>query len=189
MEEQAEYNVKNNNTEDIFQEFTDDDWEELKELELNTDTDADRIVEEVKSLEDEINRLNEIYENRVEKLKDELENKVEKLNNKNEWLKNKLTYYVSKSPNTKSTKTQVKLTLLSGDVIIKKAKLKFKKPKLTEEEILQNLPEYAKTKTELNWAEYKKILQIKDGRVVNGKTGQTIDDIELEEEAEKVVIK
>lgn len=172
--------------------FDSDELEELENVDFENEGFIDQSIEKVKECNKEIEQLEQIYKQRVEMLEKELENKKEKLEKKKQWFLNNLKGFALNSPNLKSTATQYKLNMLSGDIIIKKPKQTVVKPSLDEEEIKLNFKDYSKEKTkiELDWKNLKKNLLISDGKVINTKTGKDLSDIiKIEEVPEEVVVK
>lgn len=158
-----------------MQEYNEWDWEgfsqeEIAEIE-NYEYDEigiDRAIEEIKDIDEDIARLGELAKQRIEKLKGELELKTAKLIKRKEYHLNNIKSFALQSDNKKETKTQYKLPMISGDIIIKKSAEKFVKPeKLQDEVIRQELMPYQKEEfnVKLNWAEMKKNLEI---RIVDG---------------------
>jgi hypothetical protein len=175
--------------EKIKQSLSEEEIQELQQYQYD-ETGVDEAIERVKEIDQEIERLKDLFNQRVEKLKFELEQKVKKLENKKQWDLYNLQQIVKNASDKKETKTQWKKQYLSGDVIIKKEQQKIVKPKLDEETIKTQFNDYKKEKIELNWKELKKDCVIKDGKVINAVTGEDLSNyITIEIEPEKVVIK
>lgn len=154
---------------------------------------ADEVVERVKENEEQKARFKEIAGERIKKIKDQLEQQVSKLDHWTELDKSILLQIASLSK-TKETKTQRKLELLAGDVVIKKATYKFEND---NDKILKAIKDkrkdLVKTKTEttLDWAEFKKELQIDGENIIYKETGEivNIDGLGLENVPEIVQVK
>ena len=178
---------------ECFDDFTfldPEDVAELKSYEYSS-VGVDEAIQRVKEYNAEIERLENLYNERIERMKAELENKTRKLQKRKDWDVYNIGRFAQQSPDLKSTKTQYKLSMLSGDVIIKKEKEKLIKPKVTAEnqdEIKQKYKDYLKTKYDINWEEMKKSLMIKDGKVFDMKTNKEVD-VEVEIVPSEVVIK
>lgn len=187
MEEDVKYN------EDLGFDFTEEELEELSDFRFDKDSHVDESLEKLKFYMAEKERYEQIYNERMEQLKAELETKTEKLDSKIEWIKNKLKYYTLNSPNKKETKTLYKLSLLSGEIQVKKARQKMVKPKITEENeglIVEKFKDYIKQKIDLEWGELKKELIIKDGKVYSARNNEDLSDLILVEDTpEEVIIK
>ena len=138
--------------------FTEEEVEEMTSTTYNTDTDADKMVEKVKDLQEEKERLSEIYKERIEEIKYNFENKINKIDKQINWHVFNLGNYAKQSDNLKETKTQRKLPMVSGDIIIKKSMPKMIEPDLDEEIIKEKFADYKKEKVELNWKDFKKNL-------------------------------
>lgn len=166
--------------------------EEIKELQnyQYTEVNIDKVIEEIKELQEEINRFEELYNQRVEQLKIDKDIKVEKIQKKIDWHLFNLGNIVKNDPKAKSTKTQIKKEYLSGSVVVKKSYEKMQPPKLDEETIKEKFADYKKEKLELKWKELKEHCDIKNGKVINTVTGEDLSDyIQVEVVPEKVEIK
>lgn len=155
-----------------------------------TDVWVDEIIEKVKEIQADIDRLEQLCEERIEKIKLEKELKVEKLKKQQEYYLYVLGYIVKGSPDKKETKTQYKKQFLSGDVIIKKPRVELKKPEISEDVIKERFADYKKEKIELDWKELKKDLVYIDGKVIHTVTGEDMSDvIPVEMIPEKIEVK
>lgn len=152
----------------------------------------DNLVEDYKSLSDEIAGLIALKDAKVEKIIADCDWKVDRRKETQDLIVAELRTLAEMVPQ-KETKTQSKVALLSGDVIIKKPKqtLVADKDKLiewaTEQARLDLVDE--KTVRSFKWAEYKKDIDIIDGHVIDTVTGEIVEGVTIEEEPEKVVIK
>lgn len=151
------------------------DWEgyspeELEEIQnyVYDDTGVDNAIEEVKDIEADIKRLTDLMKQRVEKLQYELDTKLGKLQRRREFHLNNIRTFALQSSSLKETKTQKKVSMISGDIIIKKSAEKLVKADIVPSVIETLLAPYKKEEQtiKLNWAEMKKNLEI---RVVDGK--------------------
>lgn len=154
---------------------------------------ADALVEQLKENEQEIQKYKDLAKERVDMIIDLLQVKVNKLYSNNEGIKFELLQIANMS-DLKETKTQRKLELLAGDVIIKKATKKFKNDnKLLLEALKESRPDLVKEKVmeSLDWANYKKELKILDNQIVNVVTGEVVEvaGLEVENVAERVEVK
>ena len=82
-------------------------------------------------------------------------------------------------PASSDTKTQKKVTLLNGDVVIKKATqtIDYDKSKLlawAEEKGMDGLIATKETK-DFKWADFKKQLAVTDGGIVDIETGELVN--------------
>lgn len=154
---------------------------------------VDKYISQVKENNEQIKQLEEIFNKRVEDLRQQFEQKKEQLTQMNHYLLTTLGQFARTQPNLKSTKTQFKLPLLSGDIIIKKPIQKIEKPKKdNEKKIAAIYPELTKTEeiVKLDWTELKKKLVIQDGRIFDQETGEDLTSlIEITEKEEEIIIK
>lgn len=153
----------------------------------------DSMIDTVKENRAEISKLKEIADKRIEEIKVIFENKKEKLEKQNSYLLTTLAEYAKLQSNLRKTKTQFKYTSLSGDIIIKRPKKNFVKPKDDKlDEIEKSYPELIETETKkkLKWADFKKNLIEQDGRIFDKETGEDLTNIiETEEKPEEYDVK
>lgn len=154
---------------------------------------ADAMIEQLKEYEQEKVKFQEVAKERIDTINALLELKVDKLDKNIEGIKFELLQIANMS-DTKETKTQRKLELLNGDVIIKKATTKLKNDNKAILEALKEVrPDLVKEKVteSLDWAKYKKELQISDKQIINLTTGEVVEiaGLEIEDVPERVEIK
>lgn len=155
---------------------------------------ADRLVEAIKDSRKEKGTFEQLAESRIDEIKRQLEYKTTKIDEWIEGMEFELLQIANISK-TKETKTQRKLELLAGDVIIKKATSKLKNDnKVILEAIKESRPDLVKEKItqSLDWATYKKELEIVGGdEIVNKVTGEVvvIEGLEIEQVPEIVQVK
>lgn len=91
------------------------------------------------------------------------------------------------------TKTQKKVSLVSGDIILKKAteKIDYDKDKLLAYAKEKGMNDYIETKESFKWADFKKTLAITGGAIVDTATGEaiSIDGLSVITEEEKLEVK
>lgn len=92
------------------------------------------------------------------------------------------------------TKTQFKVSLICGDVILKKADKDYDKDpkKLLQWALENNLAEFVRTKQEFDWDKFKATLEIiEDGVIINKETGEVMnmDGLGTKDVPEELVIK
>lgn len=172
---------------------------------ITSDAKADLYLEKVKCLdirgrkyEESVKAKVDFLQSQIDQLKKELAAELEDINNKKSFFEKLLSDYFQSLPmeSKKESKTMWKYKLASGEIIKKKATQSIKcldKEKVLLEYVIMNAhDEYIKTKQELDWQGLKNDLKIKDGLIVNDKTGEIIEDIEdiiIEETPEKFEIK
>lgn len=155
----------------------------------------DEKVYEIRMLDQEEAELQALLDARIEEIKTSFASKVEKIGSRREQLTSEIRVLFDQVP-SKETKTQAKVTLLSGDVVIKKPSLKldYDKKILLENAEETGLKEYITTKEvkDFDWAGLKAKLTIQDdGSIVNTETGELleIEGLSVLPVAEQVVIK
>lgn len=154
---------------------------------------ADRLVEQVKGAREAKQRFTKLAQERIKAINEQLEQKTNKLD---EWIV-QIEFELLQVANiskTKETKTQRKLELLAGDVIIKKATTKLKNDNAAILEALKDeRADLVKEKVtySLDWATYKKELEIVDNLIINKNTGEVvkIEGLEIEEVPERLEVK
>lgn len=168
---------------------------EVDERVLAIQTQMDEKVAEVHQVEQEQAELQALLDARIQQLKDSFQGKVDILSNRKEYLITEIRALFDQVPH-KETETLAKVTLLSGDVVVKKPKLDFDYDKklLLEHAEKNGMKEYVKTNVthDFNWAGLKKVLEIQeDGSIVNVKTGGVLEiqGLKVLPVAEQVVIK
>lgn len=98
----------------------------LDERTLKLKVEMDQLVEKIKELDTAILELNELFKMRSELLKKQYEEKRYELEQKKDKQEGYLRELFEQVPQSE-TKIQRKVKLLSGDVVVKKSKLDFKK--------------------------------------------------------------
>ena len=96
---------------------------EVDERVVAIQSQMDQKVEEVHQVEQEQAELQALLDARVQQLKDSFQGKFDILNGRKEYLTSELRVLFDQVPHNE-TKTQAKVTLLSGDVVVKKPSLK-----------------------------------------------------------------
>ena len=167
---------------------------EVDQRTLELKVEMDQLVEKIKELDIAIAELNELYKSRVELLKEQFEEREYSLQQKKEQHQGHLRALFEQVPQDE-TKTQKKVKLLSGDVVIKKSKLDIEKD---SDELLKwaqenNREELISHKEVLSfkWADFKKNLLTTPTGVVDVATGEVLDipGLEVVKTEEKMEIK
>lgn len=166
-------------------------FEDMQERELLAY--ADELVEQIKDNEEQKEKYTQLANDRIKRINEQLESRVSKLD---EWIeRGKFNLLqIANLVKTKDTKTQRKLELLTGDVVVKKATCKFKNDnKAILEAIKDERKDLVKERVtySLDWANFKKELDIVDGKIINKTTGEIveIEGLEIEEVPEVVEVK
>lgn len=163
--------------------------DEIKNIQVR----MDNLVEDYKSITEEIENMMALKNAKIEQIENNYRMKVDKLETTQNMIMAELRVLADQVPQ-KETKTQCKVELLSGSVVIKKPTqtLVADKEKLIEWAKGAAMLEYIDEKTveSFKWKELKAELDIADGKVINKLTGEIMTEgVIIEEVPEKVVIK
>ena len=153
----------------------------------------DEIVEELKAIEVSEPERKAILLERIQKLTEQSEDKGVCAGARKRHLQEELKVLMDTVPKSE-TKTQFKVSLLCGDVILKKADKDYDKDpkKLLQWALENNLAEFVRTKQEFDWAKFKATLEIvDDGVIINKETGEVMnmDGLGTKDVPEELVIK
>ena len=153
----------------------------------------DNLVEDFKSITEQIESFMQIRDRKIQAVNEQYEEKVGPLNKELEYIKAQLRVLADQVPQ-KEAKTQSKIELLSGSVVIKKPTqtLVADKDKLIEWAKENSMNDYIDEKVvqSFKWKELKDDLDIVDGQVVNKITGEIMaEGVTIEDKPEEVVIK
>ena len=167
---------------------------ELDTQVIQLKVEMDNVVESIKGIDYELLELEALLKAQIEQLKARFEQKQYLLKEKREKLQIQLRVLFEQVPQNE-TKTQRKVKLLNGDVVVKKPKLDFEKDidKLLEWAKANNRDELINRKEVLSfkWADFKKRLVPTDCGIVDVETGETleIDGLHAITKAEELEIK
>lgn len=152
---------------------------------------VDKLVEEVKKMKAQQVEWDEMLKLKIEEAKGKVEEEKTKLQRAIDF--NMAQIKVSFDQlESNETKTQKKIKLISGEVILKKAteKLDYDKDKLLAYAKEKQLTDYIKTKEEFNWGDYKKTLNIVDGNIVDADgVVLKVDGLSIAVEEERLEVK
>ena len=166
----------------------------LNEQTMLIKLEMDQLVEKIKELDIAIAELNELFKMRADLLKEQYEEKKYELEQKKDKQQSYLRELFEQVPQNE-TKTQRKVKLLSGDVVVKKSKLDFQKD---SDELLKwaktnNREDLISRKETLTfrWADFKKDLLTTPNGIVEVTTGELLDipGLEVIQTEEKLEIK
>ncbi|MFQ9696186.1 MAG: host-nuclease inhibitor Gam family protein [Zhenhengia sp.] len=150
----------------------------LDEQIIQFKVEMDNLVESIKGIDYELLELEALLKAQIEQLKARFEEKQYLLKEKREKLQIQLRVLFEQVPQNE-TKTQRKVKLLNGDVVVKKPKLDFEKDidKLLEWAKASNRDELINRKEVLSfkWANFKKRLVPTDCGIVDVETGETLE--------------
>lgn len=167
---------------------------ELDTQVIQLKVEMDNVVESIKGIDYELLELEALLKAQIEQLKARFEQKQYLLKEKREKLQIQLRVLFEQVPQSE-TKTQRKVKLLNGDMVVKKAKLDFEKDidKLLEWAKASNRNELIGRKEVLSfkWADFKNRLVPTDCGIVDVETGETleIDGLHAITKAEELEIK
>lgn len=151
---------------------------ELDENVIQLKIEMDNVVEDIKGIDYELLELEALFKAQIEQFKERFEEKQYLLKEKREKLQIQLRVLFEQVPQSE-TKTQRKVKLFNGDVVVKKARLDFEKDadKLIEWAQTNNRDELINRKEVLTfkWADFKKRLVPTDCGIVDVETGETLE--------------
>ncbi|MBU3810935.1 MAG: host-nuclease inhibitor Gam family protein [Candidatus Niameybacter stercoravium] len=151
---------------------------ELDTQVIQLKVEMDNIVESIKGIDYELLELEALFKAQIEQLKERFEEKQYLLKEKREKLQIQLRVLFEQVPQSE-TKTQRKVKLFNGEVVVKKARLDFEKDgdKLLEWAKENNRDELINRKEVLSfkWADFKKRLVPTDCGIVDVETGETLE--------------
>lgn len=145
--------------------------EEINDLKM------ENMIEELKDFKADKERLIDICRAKITEYTEKIDSYEMEIKTKEELIKEKLFGMVERDK-MKITKTEYNYKLPSGKIFIKKDKLDIKlKKNYNESEIPEN---FIKIEKSVKWGEFKKILKIEDENVINIKTGEILESVEIE---------
>lgn len=154
---------------------------------IENDKMADWAIEQIKEKEEERDRLISLAQEKIKDLQDKIQEVTDKCEQSTAFLKMSLHSYFANVPH-KKTKTQESYQLVSGKLVYKLPSTKINHDDEALIEWLSNT-EYVETKKSLKWGEYKKNLQVTDGKVIDTETGEVVEACTIEEVPGKLEIK
>lgn len=167
---------------------------EVDPVVIEKKVEMDSIVSEIKVLDYKIAEFNEMQRVQEEQLKARFDSMRKNVNEARNFAIGQLRALVEQV-NPSSTKTQLKVALPNGDVVVKKATqaIDYDKSKLldwAEEKGMTGLIAVKETK-DFKWAEFKKQLAVTDAGIVDTETGElvNIEGLAVKEVAEEVQVK
>ena len=161
---------------------------------LEVKVEMDNLVEDIMELDTKIVELEAMFKMQVERLKDKFEEKQFYFKAQKEEKERYLRELFEQVPQSE-TKTQRKVQLINGDVVVKKSKLDFEKDttKLLEWAQKNSREDLINKKEVLSfkWADFKKNLVIEDEHIIDTQTGEmiVIDGLGIVTKSEELEIK
>ena len=147
---------------------------------VKDDSDADRLLEQIKEAKVEIKRYETMATAKINEVAELLKRRTDGINYVIETNKNMLAAYFL-NVKQKESKTQFSYGLLNGTLVMKKAtqKIVHDDVKLLALCIRNNQTFVKKTENyKLDWAGFKKDLVIIDGSIINSVTGEVFETTE-----------
>lgn len=176
---------------DINEMIENDEYDESWKI-SNADL-ANWAIKKIKEEQAYTERLTTIAKNEISRLNERIMELEARADKRTSFLKGKLREYFEKvSEGKKETKTQISYELLDGKLVYKKPQLKMVPDKVKLLEAIKSTPGYEfliKTTEEVDWAQFKTMCDIVDGKVISVQTGEVIEEIYVEESEPKFEIK
>lgn len=153
-----------------------------EEFKVTNDNNAEWALKKIKEEIEERDRLVAIAQHEINDLNDKINLINEQCENKIRYLKSLLAMYFETVPH-KETKTQESYKLLSGSLVFKKPSVKINHD---DEKLIKYLKEndgekFIKIKESVDWAEFKKSLEIMGEDVVDKELGCIIEGCTVED--------
>lgn len=151
----------------------------------------DKLVEEIKNFKAQQSQWDALLKEKIAEATAKVEEEKAKLQRAIDY---NMSQIVVEFPQVeaKETKTQKKVSLVSGDIILKKAteKIDYDKDKLLAYAKEKGMNDYIETKESFKWGEFKKTLTITDGAIVDADgVVLKVDGLSVVVEEEKLEVK
>jgi len=184
---------------DLINEFLNIKEEEKEVWKVKDDVEADWCLDKIRECKAEYNRFEMVAKEKIFQIEMALKREKEKMERETGFFEGKLREYFEKvKANAKDTKTQRSYKLPSGVLKLKKSTVTFEydKDKLLDYAENQSLDDYIKIVKEFKWAEFKKVLEIrediktKERSIVNKETGEilSIEGLGIHEKPEEFIV-
>jgi hypothetical protein len=144
----------------------------------NRDNDhlMEKLLVDLKEFKEEKERLISLANKMIEEYQEKIEFYNSQIETKEKYTKDVIHSLVNVEK-MKDTKTQKSYQLVSGKIIIHKESYSMKLCKDFNE---SDIPDrFIETKRSIKWGDYKKILKIINGNVINIQTGEIVKNVEL----------
>lgn len=163
-------------------DFTMPEEEEREAFRIDSDALADWALRKIGEREQECGRICEIAEAQIDRLNAQIDAENERCTHDTSFLISKLNEYFA-TVKHRETATTEKYKLLSGTLVMRKAKTK---PVYDDSALIDylrgaGLDEYIKVKETPAWGDFKKTLDLSSGIAVVKDTGEIFSFIEFEE--------
>lgn len=153
-------------------------------LYANNDVEAELVIQDIRDIETERNRLVETCTGMIEHyqaiMKREVDRAAEKIAIRERALQ---CYFATREHNV--TKTQETYRLPTGKL---KMKLASQRMVPDTEALMAAFPAFVEHKPDLQWGELKKRLDIIDGKAVDTETGEIVDGVSVETVPPKFIV-
>ena len=157
--------------EELFNEDTADGFN------IADDAVADWAVRKIAEEKAENARLHAIAQDQIDRISEKLAVADKRLESRTAFLTEKLSEFFMLVPH-KETKTTAKYQLLSGTLVYTKPKQTYEKD---DEKLLaylkKNAREYVKVEEKPALGEFKKVITVIDGTVINTETGEVVEGV------------
>ena len=153
---------------------------------IKNDWQADKAIEDIQELEQEIARLEKLANKKIEQVKASLKSSVDSLQLDIDRQKEAIKYYIMTEPEGKvqNLKTMNKYTLNAGEVRIKKGGYKLLTSSFNNDDLIKYLEQTNRkdlikqtVSFKPDWKEYKSRLELKDNIVIDTETGEVVEFI------------
>lgn len=167
----------------LSEEMTEEIQDAPSGFAIEDDMTADWAIRRIAQIDAEADRMIDFYEAQIKKCN-------EKRDARKDFLLEHLRRYTNTLP-MRETKTQLKYALPSGDLVIKKAAMTYKRD---DEQLLRwiqknDLSEFTQVNVSPAWGELKKHLTIMGDSVVLADTGEIVEGVEAVEAEPTFMIK
>ena len=155
-------------------------------MKIIDDVTAELEINKFKEYKEDAERVISLCDKMIAEYKARVEEEQEKLNDYYDKLKYVLDCYMD-TVNVKETKTQVSYKLASAKLVRTKPKQTIEKD---DSRLINEVDEqYIKTTHKIDWAEFKKVLEISGDKVINKETGEIVEGCSVTEKAGEFQIK
>ena len=139
---------------------------EREAFQITDDNKAEWAIKKIKEIRVERDRLVKVCREQISEYEMKAQGYEDRASKDAEYFVSLLSQYFETVPH-KSTKTQAKYSLPSGDLVLKIKGPEYKRAETLVEELeAKGLDAFVKTKKVEDWAELKKLIQIVDGQTM-----------------------
>lgn len=142
---------------------------------MENDYNIEKLLVELKQFKDEKQRLIDTCFKVIEDYHYKINCYIDSMETKENYVKDQILSMIEVDK-MKDTKTQKNYSLPSGKLVIPKESYSLK---MKEDLNFEEIPDrFIKTEKKVKWNDYKKLLRVVDGEVVNIQTGEIINNVE-----------